>query len=304
MTTIELTFLGTSCMVPTKDRNAQGIFLKYKGEGILLDCGEGTQRQMNIAGISRMDVTRIFITHWHGDHVGGLMPLLQTMNREVEHRVEIHGPKGTKERMEHGMKSIDFPCQLDLQIFEHDCDRKKGIKKILETEDFVVEVASLRHTTPAIGYAFIEKDRRRINMPLLKRMGIPEGPHLQKLQKGEDMVYQGKKVEVEKATTLVQGKKITLLQDTAVCGNLALLAKDSDVLICEATYCETESEKAEKHHHMTAKQAAQIAHEAGAKKLYLTNFSQRYDTITPIREEARTYFKGAECAHDFLRVKV
>ena len=101
---MEIVFLGTSAMVPTKERNVTGIFLKYKGEGILLDCGEGTQRQMNIAGINRNSVTKILVSHWHGDHVSGIVGLLQTMaNKESNPKVEIFGPKGTKEHIKHMM---------------------------------------------------------------------------------------------------------------------------------------------------------------------------------------------------------
>ena len=303
MATIELTFLGTSCSIPTKERNVQAMFLKFKTEGILLDCGEGTQRQMNIAGIPRTSVTKLLITHWHGDHAGGIMPLLQTMNREVDHRVEIHGPKGSKERMKHALKSIAFDNQIDLQVIEHDMEGK-GVKRIIDTEDYAVDVAALHHSTPTIGYSFIEKDRRRINMPFLRRNKIPEGPHLQKLQKGKSIVYKGKKIDVADATRVIKGKKITLLQDTAPCANLTKLAKDADVLICEATYCEDHVDRGEKYKHMTAKQAAEVAQHAGVGKLFLTHFSQRYKTVAPIKKEAKLHFKNSECAHDFLKVKL
>ena len=94
---MEITILGTSCMVPTKDRNVQGIYVEYKGEGILFDCGEGTQRQMNIAGINMNKIRKIFLTHWHGDHVSGLVGLLQTIsNSETQQKIVIFGPRETK----------------------------------------------------------------------------------------------------------------------------------------------------------------------------------------------------------------
>jgi len=116
---MQITFLGTSCMVPTKERNVTGLFLKYKGEGILFDCGEGTQRQMNITGINRNDVTKILISHWHGDHVGGLMGLIQTLgNRDEPPTIDLYGPKGTKEFIKHLYKGCVFEARVNLRVHE------------------------------------------------------------------------------------------------------------------------------------------------------------------------------------------
>ncbi|MBS3176565.1 ribonuclease Z [Candidatus Woesearchaeota archaeon] len=118
---MELTVLGTSSMIPTKERNVSGYFLAFEKEGILLDCGEGTQRQMNHAGIRRTRVTRVLITHWHGDHVSGLIGLLQTIgNEEPTTKLEVHGPQETKKRMQHLLQSCVFENKVQLEIYEHD----------------------------------------------------------------------------------------------------------------------------------------------------------------------------------------
>ncbi|MFQ5475351.1 MAG: MBL fold metallo-hydrolase, partial [Candidatus Nanoarchaeia archaeon] len=118
---MQITFLGTSSMVPTKERNVSGIFLEYRGEGILLDCGEGTQRQMNMTGIKRTSVKKVLLSHWHGDHVSGLIGLIQTLgNAEENARLMIFGPKGTKKRMEHMMNCAAFENKVELVIEELD----------------------------------------------------------------------------------------------------------------------------------------------------------------------------------------
>jgi len=287
-------------MVPTKHRNVQSVFLKYKTHGILFDCGEGTQRQMNIAGIKRTEVTKIFLSHWHGDHVSGIIGLLQTLsNSESRHKIEIYGPKETKKKVGYLFKAVRFDAAIELKIT--DVDAKK-IKKISEDDDYVIEAVNVEHGIPCLGYSFTEKDRWRINISYLKEMGVPEGPHLQLLQKGKNMIYKGKEIEAKKAASLVRGKKITIIPDTGMCQNAVDLAYGADVLICEATFASKHTEKSEKYRHLTAAQAAMIANQANVEKLYLTHFSQRYENTQEIEEDARAYFNNIVCAYDFMKI--
>ncbi len=302
MARIELTILGTSAMVPTKERNVQALFLKYDTEGILFDCGEGTQRQMNIAGINRFSITRIFISHWHGDHVAGLVGLIQTLGKNAEPvSIQLHGPKGTKEHMRHILACSVFDQRVHLTILEH-TPRKPT--PIFEAEDFCILAAPLYHTTPTLGYAFVEKDRCRINMSALRKLGVPEGPHLQQLQKGKSITYSGKKIDVDAVTEHVPGKKIVIIPDTAPCANALELAQNADLLISEATYTNEHADRAEEHLHMTAAQAAMLANQANAKKLILTHFSQRYKTMHAFEEEAKNYFPHVTCAYDFMHINL
>lgn len=299
---MQATILGTSCMVPTKDRNVSGLYLEYKGEGMLFDCGEGTQRQMNIAGINRNKVRRIFISHWHGDHVSGIIGLLQTIGNQKDgpSKLYIYGPKETKIRMDHMMQTAIFDLKMEVKI--HDINPKK-MAIVCETDDYVVKCAPMNHSIPCIGYVFIEKDRRRVNTPYLKKLNIPDGPHLQKLVEGKSIMHKGVKIDVEKATRVVKGRRFAIIPDTSVTPMAAELARDADVMIIESTYCSEHEDRAEKYKHLTAQQAALMAQEAGAKKLILTHFSQRYENTAHIEEEARTYFPNAHCAHDFMKIK-
>ncbi|MBN2881635.1 ribonuclease Z [Candidatus Woesearchaeota archaeon] len=300
---MELVFLGTSSMVPTKDRNASSIFLKFENEGILFDCGEGTQRQMNIAGINRNSVTLILISHWHGDHVGGLVGLLQTLSNGEENKtIKIFGPIGTKEHFDHLLKMCVFENKVNVEITELEPKEKEEIT-VIDKEKFHITTVKLEHSTPCIGYSFYVKDKLRIRKTKLDELNIPDGPHLQKLIEGQNIEYKGKKVSYKDVTYIVQGKKISFIWDTGLCTGCDILAKESDILICEATHLDNLAEKAHKYKHLTAQQAAQIASRNDAKKLYLTHFSQRYNSVEEIQKEAQDIFPETVCAFDFLKIK-
>jgi len=299
---MQLTFLGTSCMVPTKERNVAGLFLSYKDEGILFDCGEGTQRQMNITGINRNKVTKILVSHWHGDHVSGLVGLIQTLgNSESPVKIDLFGPKGTKEYVSHLQRMCVFDTKIDLRVHELD---PKGLERFFETKDYALECAYLDHTTPTLGYSFIEKDRRRINVAYLRSQDIPDGPHLQKLTDGKNITFKGKKIDVDKATYEVQGKKVTVISDTVLCNNCVVLAEEADVVVCESAYASNLSDKARKYKHMTAREAGMVANQANAKKLVLTHFSQRYKNTMECEDDARNVFDNVVCAEDFMKIKL
>ena len=290
-------------MVPTKERNVAATYLEYKGEGILFDCGEGTQRQMNLCGINRNKVTRILISHWHADHALGIVGLLQTVsNQEQDGRtITVIGPKGTTQRIGHIQEAFSHDSGLNISIV--DCD-PKGVEVCLDTPDFQILAARLEHSTPCIGFVFLEKDRRKINTEMLRKLGIPDGPHLRKLQEGKTMEYQGKKVSPEQATTVVQGKRIAYVTDTRFCQNAIALAENADLLICEATFADALQDKADEYKHLTGGQAAQIASQAGVKQLILTHFSQRYKNTQEIEEDATRIFDKARCANDFERIEL
>ncbi len=296
---IELTFLGTTCMVPTKDRNHQGLFLRYKNEGLLFDCGEGIQRQFKIAGIKLTKVTRILISHWHGDHVLGLPGFIQSMAAsDYEGTLEIYGPIGIKARMKSMMETFLFDRTLPLKVTEV----KDGT--IIDTKEFSISCGNLEHGIPTLGYTFIEKDRRRIKMPELKKLGVPEGPHIATLQEGKDIVYEGKKVKSTDTTYLVKGKKVTILSDTFVCKACYDLAKDADLLVCEASFTSEHEEKATEYKHMTAEQAGLLASRSEVTRLVLTHFSPRYKDVSVIEDDAKKVFENVTLAYDFLKMKV
>ncbi|MEK6916281.1 MAG: ribonuclease Z [Nanoarchaeota archaeon] len=295
---MEIVFLGTGSMVPTKERNHQSIFVSHNGEGLLFDCGEGTQRQLKIANIRLGKLSKIFITHWHGDHVLGLPGLLQTLgSSDYERRLEIYGPEGTKKRVEHLLKGFSFNIDFEHEIFEIS-------ETVLNFKDFSVVVKSLEHGVPCLGYAIIEHDKRKIKTNVIKRLGIPDGPLLGKLQENKEIKWNNIVVLPKDATFVVKGKKIAIVLDTMLCNGVYALAKDADVLISEASYTSELEEKAEEYNHLTAKQAALAASQSNVEKLVLTHLSQRYKTPEKVLEEASTIFKKTIIAHDFMKIKV
>jgi ribonuclease Z len=297
---MKLTILGTSSMVPTKERNVSGHYLDYKGEGILFDCGEGTQRQMNIAGINRNKVKKILITHWHGDHVSGLVGLIQTLgNKEEEHSLLVFGPKGTKQRMKHLLNSCIFENKVEIKIKELDF---KNTKTFYENEDYLIQAINVYHSVPVVAYRFVEKDKIKVNMAKLKRMGVKEGTHIKALQEGKNMEYEGKKYKLEEFTSVLKGKTFAYVPDTDFGPNCIKIAENVDVLLCESTYGDKYVEKARKRKHLTSKEAAQIASQANAKKLILTHFSQRYKNIKEVLGDAKDVFPNTEAAFDFMKI--
>jgi len=296
---MQVLFLGTSSMVPTKERNQSSVLISYKNEGILVDCGEGTQRQLKIAGIKLTSITKILISHWHGDHVLGLPGLIQSMAASDYNKVlEIYGPKNTKEFFRNMFKTFIFDRKIDIKINEIHNDI------FFQNDEFVLEAKPLEHGIETLGFGFIEKDRRKIEMGRVKKFGLKEGPLIGKLQEGKSVILKGNKINPDDVSTVVKGRKITIISDTSPCKNADLLAKDSDLLVCEATYASALEEKSMEYSHMTSKQAAELANRSNTKRLVLTHFSARYKNTMEIEEDARNYFDNAVCAQDFMKINL
>ena len=296
---MELIFLGTSSMIPTKERNHTALLVRCKNYDVLVDCGEGTQRQIKIMKIAPTRIRKILISHWHGDHTLGLPGLIQTLGASnYEGMLEIFGPKGTKNHIAALKKAFIFEDRLQLKIHE------VGTGKIFEDSDLIIHSAKLEHGVPCIGFSIKEQDYRRINLDYVNKLGIPEGPLLGKLQNNKPITWKGKKVMPKNATYVVEGKKLAYVVDTELCKNCLKLAKDADVLVSEATFMEEHEEKAFDYKHLTGKQAAELANQANAKLLILTHFSQRYKSTTEIEEEAKTYFSNTRAAFDFMKLRV
>ena len=294
---MQLLFLGTSSMVPTKERNQSGILISYGNEVILVDCGEGTQRQLKIAGEKLTRITKILISHWHGDHVLGLPGLIQSMSASgYDKTLHLYGPVGTENFMKRMFEVFLFDRKIDIKVYEI----KSG--EFFENESLILGAELLDHNIETLGFNIIEKDKRKINLRFTKKIGIPEGPLLGKLQDGKGIVWKGKKVDADEATNIVKGKKITIISDTMPCNGANKLAKDSDLVICESTYSSSLESKGEEHGHMTSKQAAELANRCNAKKLVLTHFSARYKNTHELEEDARNYFDNVLCAKDFMKI--
>lgn len=298
---IKLTFLGTSDAIPSKERNHTSILLSYKRENILIDCGEGTQRQFRIAGLNPCKITKILITHWHGDHVLGLPGFLQTLAFSgYAKKLSIYGPKGTKTFMGNLLKTFVFSGKISMKVFEVD---KKG--KFFEEEDFFLEAEKMSHGVECNAYSFNLKSQLRIDKKKLEKTNLPKGPLLQKLKQGEDIIYKGK---IYKAKNLVfeeQKKKLSFVLDTSFNNRIIPFVKDSNLLVCEATFASDFEQRALEYKHLTVEQAAKIAFKSKTKKLFLTHISQRHNKHRKgILEEAKKTFKNSFLARDFDEVEV
>ncbi len=292
-----LKFLGTSCMKPTKDRNHFSLFITYKDKGFLVDCGEGTQRQLKIAGIKLSKINKILITHWHGDHVLGIPGLLQTMSAsDYNEKLEIYGPKGTKERLDLAFRAFEFDNKLDIKVIEV----VEGIN--YEDESLIIESYPMKHSITCVAYSIKEKDKWKIDPSKIKALKLPS-LLVGKLQKGESLTYKGRKIKPRDTGKISPGQKIGIILDTSLNENCYKIANNVDILVCEAVYASNLDDKAEKYMHLTAKDAALIASKSSAKKLVLAHFSTRYKNTYDIEKDARDYFDNVISAEDFMEIR-
>ena len=286
-------------MIPSVKRNHTSIFLNYKGENILIDCGEGTQRQIRKAKLNPCRLTRILITHKHGDHVLGIPGLLQTLSlSEYNKTLFIYGPEGTKDFMKNLLKA--FPFQLNYKI-----EIKEVEGKFFETDEFFIEARKMTHGVPCNAYTFVKKGKIRIDKKKLEKAKLPSGPLLQKLKQGKDISYEGKKYLAKKLTFNEKGKKVSFVLDTSFNKRISSFVKDSDLLICDSSFDSELEAQAKEKKHLTSGQAGRIAKESNSKKLVLTHISQRYEKDPKkVLNEAKKIFKNSFLVKDLDVVEV
>lgn len=297
---IQITFLGTSTTVPTAERNHTAVLLKYKKENILIDCGEGTQRQFRKAKLNPCKLTKILITHWHGDHILGLPGLLQTLAfNGYKKTLGIYGPIGTEKFIKELFKIFVVKKKIKIKVQE-----AKG--KFIKTDDFEISAIPLQHSCPTNGYMFEEKPKLRIDKDKLKKLKISpkDKSKLSQLTKGRAIKLNNKIIKPKDLTYKQASKKISFIFDTKLCLNAEKLAKNSDLAIIESTLDNNEK-LAKQYKHLTVTQAANIAKKANVKKLILTHISQRYEYKSKKLENiAKKIFKNTKIAKDFMKVEV
>jgi ribonuclease Z len=294
--------LGTASQAPTRTRNHNGYLLRWDGEGLLFDPGEGTQRQMLFAGVTASQVTRICITHFHGDHCLGLPGVLQRMALDqVRHPVEVSYPGENQQvfgRLRHAALFRDV-----LNVPEHPVH---GGGTISGGPAFRLEAQPLSHGVPAVGYRLVEPDGRRMLPAELAARGIT-GPDVGQLQRAGWLRAGGGLVTAAQMSEPRPGQRFAFIMDTRLCDAAFALADRADMLVCECTFAGTEAALARDYGHLTAGQAGRIAAEAGARLLVLTHFSQRYDATGTGRlaAEAAAVFGGeVVLARDLGRIPV
>ncbi|MGB2711685.1 MAG: ribonuclease Z [Conexibacter sp.] len=291
---LSLFFAGTAGSVPTARRGLPALLLRRGADRILFDCGEGTQRQL-LRSVGLMDLTEVFITHFHADHWLGLPGMLKTFDlRARERPLTIYGPPGLRQLMgsvRHVWGGIDY--ELDLVELEPG--------ELVERDDYAIEAFRVNHRGSAYGYAIVEDDRPgRFDAELAQQLGIAPGPDFGRLQRGE--VVGGVRPEQVVGPDRL-GRKLVISGDTGPCDELIEVAHGADVLVHEATFTREEAARARETLHSTAEQAAKAAREAEVRLLALVHLSTRYGG-REIRDEARAAFPATVVPRDFDTIEI
>jgi ribonuclease Z len=300
----ELVVLGTASQVPTRSRNQNGYLLRWDGEGLLFDPGEGTQRQMLLAGVRASEITRVCITHFHGDHCLGVPGVLQRLSLDgVPHEVEACYPASGAEFFGRLRRAAIFHDVAQLQ--ERPVN-DAGADMIARPRPFWLETRPLSHTVPTVGYRLIEPDGRRMLPQRLAALGIG-GPDTGVLQRNGEITTGGRRVTVEEVSEPRRGQRFAFIMDTRLCDGAFALAEAADMLVCEATFAADNLALAGEYGHLTAGQAGRIAAESGVRLLVLTHFSQRYpagDDEKFATEAAEQFGGEVVVASDLSRIAV
>ena len=301
MSNRELVVLGTASQAPTRARNHNGYFLRWDDEGLLFDPGEGTQRQMLFAGVTAHQITRICVTHFHGDHCLGLPGVLQRMALDqVTDTVEVAYPASGVDLFDR-MRNISL-FHDTLSLREHRVPEQGGI--LADGPSFRLEARPLSHRVPTVGYRLTEPDGRRMLPAALAARGIT-GPDVGRLQRDGKLERDGTWTGLADVSEPRRGQKFAFIMDTRLCDAAFELADGADLLACESTFADADAVLADRYAHLTAGQAGQIAAAADARRLVLTHFSQRYpDTSQLLHDAAVAYDGDIIVAADLDRVEV
>ena len=297
----ELVVLGTASQVPTRTRNHNGYFLRWDEQGFLFDPGEGTQRQMTLAGVSATDLTRICVTHFHGDHCFGLPGVLSRLALDgVQHPVHCHYPDSG--RADFARLRWVWPDFAEKVLREEPAG---GARAVLAEEPFgTVTAVRLDHDVEAYGYRLTEPDGRRMLPERLAAAAIT-GPAVGEIQRAGAIEHGGRTVSLDEVSVPRPGQSVAFVMDTRLCDGVYELAAGVDLLIIESTFLDADAELAAAHGHLTAGQAARVAAECGVRSLVLTHFSQRYRDPAAFEREARGQYDGElHVAEDLMRVPV
>ncbi len=325
---MEIIILGSSAAIPVKERNLPAVALNFGSEIILFDCGEDTQRNFTQAGLKFNKPLRIFITHFHGDHIIGLPGLLFRFGlSDRTAPVNIFGPPNLYLYLLLHKKILGLHPNYPVRVTEIDFDNNKLLNYaslnsdtpyeeikienniIFNKRKYYVKYALVEHSVPTLGFAFIEKPRYgKFNPDKARELGIPMSGLWKKLQAGEKIEFNGKIIDPEEEGIVGPkrlGRKITYSGDTGPCEALIELGKDSDVLIHESTFAENLTDVAREKLHSTSVDAANAAKKMNAKQLILTHISSRYqEDPSKLLEEAKKIFPNSILAEDLMKIEL
>jgi ribonuclease Z len=298
----ELIILGTASQVPTRTRNHNGYFLRWDRDGFLFDPGEGTQRQMTLAGVAATDLTRLCVTHFHGDHCFGLPGVFSRLALDqVSHPVHCHFPGSDAPLFDRLCWTMpEFRTQVlreepmfgERALLAHSPDSGFGR----------LEAIRLSHRVDTYGYRITEPDGRRMLPGKLAEAGV-RGPLISELQRAGEVDVSGRVVTLDEVSAPRPGQVFAFVMDTRLCQGVYELAANADMLVIESTFLTSEASIATEYGHLTARQAATVAEECGVRTLVLTHFSQRYTDPALFEHEAREVFTGElHVAEDLMRI--
>jgi ribonuclease Z len=298
-----LTFLGTSASVPSAERNHPGLLIEAGSQRILVDCGEGTQRQLLRAGAGFRRLDRLLLTHGHFDHVLGIPGLFSTLRlRGSANLMTIHGGPGTLDvvvRMVAGLwRKGKAPIPLELVPLVEG--------EVIDAGEFTIGCFPVRHReTDSFGFSFESRTRRHLRPDRLEVLGVPDGPLLGELAQGKPVTLaNGKLIDPEDVLGAPErGKKLVIVGDAETTEGLSEQVRNADVLVIEATFLERDAPIARDYGHLTAAEAAELAATSDVKQLVLTHISGRYPDEEILAEAART-FPNSRVAMDFDRVVI
>jgi ribonuclease Z len=292
----DLIILGCSSQQPTRFRNHGAYLLRWNDEGLLFDPGEGTQRQFIFADIAPPCVTRIFISHFHGDHCLGLGSMLMRLNLDkITHPIHCYYPASGKKYFDR----LRYCCiyKENIRVVEHPVAHAGLVE---DDGKFRIEAAFLDHGIENVGWRITEPDAVKFHKEELKKLGI-EGPDVRRLLEERSLETHGRRIALEEVSHMRKGDVFAYIVDTRPCPPATALAKGAKMLLCESTYLDEERDLAHEYQHMTAKQAAELARDAGVQTLILTHFSARYRDPGALEQEARKIFPQSFAADDLKR---
>lgn len=299
MSARELIVLGTASQVPTRERNHNGYLVRWDHDVILFDPGEGTQRQLSIAGQSPSAITRICLTHFHGDHCLGLPGVLLRLSLDrVTHPVHLHYPASGEAHLQRLRNASIGRDTVDVR---HHPVHEPGT--VYDGSDYRLSCARLDHVVDAIGWRIEEAPGRTMIPELLAAHGV-HGADIATLRESGYLERDGHVISLGDVSRPRVPQSVAFIMDTRWCRGALELADGADLVVCEATFLERDAELAALSGHLTARQAGRLAAQAGARRLVITHFSQRYGSVDELGDEAAREFGDVVVANDFDRIAV
>lgn len=299
---LKVLFLGTSAARPTVERNVSALVMTREGESLLFECGEGTQRQMMRNGVT-FGLSDIFFTHFHADHFLGVIGLVRTLGLQGRtDPMHLYGPRGARRILEKALQLGVERAPFEVEI--HEVEPGDALAR----DGYELRVYGVDHGSLAVGYALVEKDRLgRFDPDAARAAGVPEGPLWGKLQRGQTVTLDdGRAVGPEGIVSAPRsGRKVVYSGDTRPCAATVEMGRGADLIVHEATFGEEEKERAAETGHSTAREAAEVARDAGARRLALTHLSARYSRDWAVLlEEAQAVFPDTVVAKDGMEIDV